>query len=104
MYTVATYLTYVAAAVVISAFLFAAWLIFTLLDMGIRSLTLATRQAARRARRFIVDRPLLPAFHRAIHLLAARPRLHSLQHAVQLVVDRSVLRLLQHHSATEQTH
>ncbi|MBZ5564327.1 MAG: hypothetical protein LAP13_18140 [Acidobacteriia bacterium] len=104
MYTVASYLTYVAAAVVISAFLFAAWLIFMLLDMGIRSLTLATRQAARHARRFIADRPLLPALHRTIHLLTARPRLHSLQHAVQLVVDRSVLRSLLHRGATEQTH
>ncbi len=105
MYTVASYLTYVAAAVVISAFLFAAWLIFMLLDMGIRSLSFAAQRAARHARRFLADRPLLPALRQAADLLVLTTRrvLRSLQYAARLIAERPTMRSLLRPRATGQT-
>ncbi len=103
MYTIESYLTYVAAAAAISVLLFAASLVFILLDTGIRRLTFAARQAARYASRFVAGRALLPAFRRATHLLTGPRVIRPLQHAFQLVGARSTMRSLPIRGAPEHT-
>ncbi len=104
MYAFESYLTYVAVAVILSAFVFAVLLTFWLVDTGIRYLIFATRVITRRTGRVIADRALLPATRHAVRLLSERQVIPSLRRTVQLLADRPTMRSLLHHGATEHTH
>ncbi len=104
MYTLESYLTYVAAAVILSTLVFAVVLVFWLVDTVIRHLTFAARVISRRAGRVIADRAVLPVARHAVQLLSQRQVIPALPHVVQLLAERPASRSLVHHGATEHTH
>ncbi len=106
MYTVASYLTYIGIAIVISAFLFAAWLILILLETGVRRLGFASRRVTRRAGRLLAARAVQPALRRATVQVAGASKQvrRQAQHAIRLLAERPAMRALLNHGATEHTH
>ncbi len=104
MYTFVSYLTYAVAAVVISAFLFIAVLLFLLIDTGIQRLTAASRRLTFQAIHSDRAEQGLRALKDSVHSLAERPGLRTLDHAIHVLAEQSVFRSTRHNRAAEHTH
>ncbi len=110
MYTFVSYLTYAVGAVVISASIFFAIVLFLLIDTGIQRLTRACRRLIFQAIHSNTAQGALRTVKDSVHAIAEQttvrtlqPAVRTLDHAIHVLAAQSVLRATRHHGAAEHT-